>query len=145
MLFRKNRCRIIAGCGPLGAALARSWDRKGCKVVVIDTSQTNLRRLPIEFGGFKLEGDPTDVEVLEAAGIREAELFIASGGDDNTNLLLSQIASQIFGVKQVYARLDDAGKRSLIRDMPVEVISLHELADEDYGRLAETMDKGAAV
>ena len=48
-------------------------------------------------------------------------------------------------MKQVYARLDDAGKRSLIRDMPVEVISLHELADEDYGRLAETMDKGAAV
>ena len=107
MLFHKNKCIVIAGCGPLGAALAKSLYKKGHKVVVLDKDRESFRYLPEEFRGYEMEGDPTDPQVLKAAGIEDAGLFIASTQDDNTNLLLAQIASRIFHVSQVYARLDE--------------------------------------
>ena len=93
MLFHKNKCIVIAGCGPLGAALAKSLYKKGHKVVVLDKDRESFRYLPEEFRGYEMEGDPTDPQVLKAAGIEDAGLFIASTQDDNTNLLLAQIAN----------------------------------------------------
>ena len=138
MLFHKNKCIVIAGCGPLGAALAKSLYKKGHKVVVLDKDRESFRYLPEE-------GDPTDPQVLKAAGIEDAGLFIASTQDDNTNLLLAQIASRIFHVSQVYARLDDTGRHQLVTDLPVKPISLYDLSADDYGRLAETVSREVAV
>ena len=78
MLFHKNKCIVIAGCGPLGAALAKSLYKKGHKVVVLDKDRESFRYLPEEFRGYEMEGDPTDPRVLKEAGIEEAGLFIAS-------------------------------------------------------------------
>ena len=145
MLFHKNKCIVIAGCGPLGAALAKSLYKKGHKVVVLDKDRESFRYLPEEFKGYEMEGDPTDPQVLKAAGIEDAGLFIASTQDDNTNLLLAQIASRIFHVSQVYARLDDTGRHQLVTDLPVKPISLYDLSADDYGRLAETGSREVAV
>ena len=46
MLFHKNKCIVIAGCGPLGAALAKSLYKKGHKVVVLDKDRESFRYLP---------------------------------------------------------------------------------------------------
>ena len=145
MLFHKTKCIIIAGCGPLGAALANTLYKKGHKVVVLDKDRESFRYLPEEFKGYEMEGDPTDPQVLKAAGIEDAGLFIASTQDDNTNLLLAQIASRIFHVDQVYARLDDTGRHQLVTDLPVKPISLYDLSADDYGRLAETVSREVAV
>ena len=51
MLFHKNKCIVIAGCGPLGAALAKSLYKKGHKVVVLDKDRESFRYLPEEFRG----------------------------------------------------------------------------------------------
>ena len=59
MLFHKNKCIVIAGCGPLGAALAKSLYKKGHKVVVLDKDRESFRYLPEEFRGYEMEGDPT--------------------------------------------------------------------------------------
>ena len=96
MLFHKNKCIVIAGCGPLGAALAKSLYKKGPKVVVLDKDRESFRYLPDGFGGAEMEGDPTDPKVLKEAGIERAGMFIAATQDDNSNLLISQIASHIF-------------------------------------------------
>lgn len=145
MLFHRTKSIVIAGCGPLGAALAKSLYMKGHKVVVLDGDRESFRYLPEEFGGDEIEGDPTDPGVLKEAGIEDAGLFIASTQDDNINLLLAQIASRIFHVGQVYARLDDTGRHQLITDMSIKPISLYNLSADDYGRLAETVSREVAV
>lgn len=112
---------------------------------MLDKDRESFRYLPEEFRGYEMEGDPTDPQVLKAAGIEDAGLFIASTQDDNTNLLLAQIASCIFHVGQVYARLDDTGRHQLVTDLPVKPISLYDLSADDYGRLAETVSQEVAV
>lgn len=145
MLFHKSKGVIVVGCSPFGAALANSLYSKGHKVVVLDKDRESFRYLPEEFGGSELEGDPTDPSVLKEAGIERAGMFIAATQDDNSNLLISQIASRIFQVNQVYARLDDTSRSRLITDTPIKPICVYNLSADDYTHLAESVCPEVAV
>lgn len=145
MLFHKSKGIIIVGCSPFGAALANSLYNKGHKVVVLDKDRESFRYLPEEFGGSEMEGDPTDPSVLKEAGIERAGMFIAATQDDNSNLLISQIASRIFQVNQVYARLDDTSRSRLITDTPIKPICVYNLSADDYLHLAESVCPEVAV
>lgn len=145
MLFHKSKDIIIVGCSPFGAALANTLYNKGHKVVVLDKDRESFRYLPDHFGGSEMEGDPTDPTVLKEAGIEKAGMFIAATQDDNSNLLISQIASRIFQVHQVYARLDDTSRNRLITDLPIKPISVYNLSVDDYVNLAETVCQEVAV
>lgn len=145
MLSHKSKGVIIVGCSPFGAALANSLYSKGHKVVVLDKDRESFRYLPEEFGGSELEGDPTDPSVLKEAGIERAGMFIAATQDDNSNLLISQIASRIFQVNQVYARLDDTSRSRLITDTPIKPICVYNLSADDYTHLAESVCPEVAV
>lgn len=61
----------------VGAALAKSLYKKGHKVVVLDKDRESFRYLPEEFKDMRWKG-PNDPQVLKAAGIEDAGLFIAS-------------------------------------------------------------------
>ena len=145
MLFHKSKGIIIVGCSPFGAALANTLYNKGHKVVVLDRDRESFRYLPDGFGGAEMEGDPTDPKVLKEAGIERAGMFIAATQDDNSNLLISQIASHIFQVDQVYARLDDTRRSRLIRDTPIKPICVYNLSVDDYLNLAESVCQEVAV
>lgn len=145
MLFHKTKSIVIAGCGPLGASLAHTFYKKGHKVVVLDQERESFRYLSDEFSGYEMVGDPTDPVALKNAGIEDAVIFIAATQDDNTNLLSAQIASRIFHVKQVYARLDDISRRHLVTDLPIKPISLYNLSADDYAQLAESVSREVAV
>lgn len=145
MLFHKYKGVLIVGCSPFGAALANTLQNKGHKVIVLDKDRESFRYLPDEFGGSEMEGDPTDPRVLKEAGIEGARMMIAATQDDNTNLLISQIASRIFQVNRVYARLDDSSRSRLITDLPIKPICLYGLTADDYSHLAESVCQEVAV
>ena len=53
-------------------------------------------------------GDATEIAVLERAGIaRPPDLVLAVTGDDEDNLIISQIAKEGYGVPKVIARVND--------------------------------------
>ena len=145
MALHKKASIIIAGCGPFGAAMARTIYKKGYKVVVLDQDRDNFRYLPEEYGGYEMEGDPTDPRVLKEAGIGEAGIVMASTQDDNANLLIAQIASRIYHVEHVYARLEDPSRNHLIMDLPIEPICPIHLTADEYLDLAESVCRGVAV
>lgn len=145
MLFHKSKGIIIAGCSPFGAAMANSLYNKGHKVVILDKDRESFCYLPAEFGGSEMEGDPTDPDVLKEAGIERAGMFIAATQDDNSNLLISQIASRIFQVNKVYASLEDTNRSCLINDTPIRPICVYSLSADDYLRVAKSVCQEAAV
>ena len=61
-------------------------------------------------GGRFTVGTALEVEALEAAGIGEADVFIASTNGDNTNLVISQIAQRRFNVPKVIVRVLDPAR-----------------------------------
>jgi len=56
---------VIVGCGRLGAHLANHLSRDGHSVVAIDTEDRAFGNLSPEYSGFKVEGDATELAVLQ--------------------------------------------------------------------------------
>lgn len=96
---------VVVGCGRVGSQLATMLSVEGHNVVVIDRDESAFRRLGSTFNGVTIKGLGFDEEVLEQAGIREADAFAAVTNLDNTNLMAAEVARKIFGVKHVVARL----------------------------------------
>lgn len=96
---------IVVGCGRVGSQLATMLSVEGHNVVVIDKDEEAFRRLGGTFNGVTLVGLGFDEEVLEQAGVAEADAFAAVTNLDNTNLMAAEVARKIFGVHHVVARL----------------------------------------
>ncbi|MDD6807707.1 MAG: NAD-binding protein [Oscillospiraceae bacterium] len=122
MILERREKVIIVGCGRLGGRLASMLSDKGYQVVVIDNNEDAFMKLPETFGGIEIAADGIDLDTLQYADIDEASVFIATTGNDNLNSLLSQIASRIYGVPNVYVRFEDTDKELLIQGFNIEGI-----------------------
>lgn len=114
---------LIMGCGRLGARVAGNLDQSGHRVTVLDISQSAFRRLPEAFGGTKAVGNGMDGPVLERAGIREMDAFMAVTQGDNRNYFASQMAKEIYGVGRVLCRIYDPVREQIFRELGLETFS----------------------
>lgn len=126
---------IVAGCSRLGASIASMFSLEGRDVVVIDMDKRAFRGLSGNYSGFSLEGDATDIDVLRKAGIEKADLLVAATNDDNTNIMVSEVAKRIFGVEKVISRIYDTDKEIVYREFEIETIEPFELTLREFERL----------
>ena len=99
---------IIAGGGKVGANVARSLLRLGHEVTLIEQRRDRFEQLEDEFEHQVQRGDATELHVLERAGVaRPPDIVLALTGDDEDNLVISQLAKEKYGVAQVIARVND--------------------------------------
>ncbi len=99
---------ILAGGGKVGTNVTRSLLESGHEVTLIEQRRDRFERLEAEFGHVAMLGDATEISVLERAGIgRPPDLLLAVTGDDEDNLVISQIAREGYGVAKVIARVND--------------------------------------
>jgi trk system potassium uptake protein TrkA len=102
------RYAIVAGGGKIGANITRALLDMGQEVTLIEQRRDRFERLEEELGPVALLGDATEIHVLERAGIaRPPDLVLAVTGDDEDNLVISQIAKEGYGVPKVIARVND--------------------------------------
>ncbi len=83
---------IIAGGGKVGQTLARQLVAEGHNLTVIDMDSRVLERSVEDYDAIGVMGNCASREVLEKAGIREAELVIAATNADEVNLLCCMTA-----------------------------------------------------
>jgi trk system potassium uptake protein TrkA len=114
---------IIVGCGRVGASTAAELARAGHDVVVIDRDPDAFRLLPSGFAGRTLVGTGFDREVLESAGIREADALVASASGDNTNAVAARIAKETYRVPDVVARIFDPRRADIYRRYGVQAFA----------------------
>ena len=99
---------IIAGGGKVGSNIARSLLEMQHEVTLIEQRRDRFAQLEAEFGHAAMLGDATEIAVLERAGIaRPPDLVLAVTGDDEDNLIISQIAKEGYGVPKAIARVND--------------------------------------
>lgn len=120
---------LIVGAGRVGSAVARSALAAGHEVSVLDDDPLSHERLDAgmdttweEAGGRFTVGTALEVEALIAAGIEEADVFIASTNGDNTNLTISQVAQRRFGVDRVIVRVMDPARSDWYREQGLNTI-----------------------
>jgi trk system potassium uptake protein TrkA len=99
---------IVAGGGKVGSNVTRSLLAMGHEVTLVEQRRDRFERLEEEFGPVVMQGDATEIHVLERAGIeRPPDLVLAVTGDDEDNLVIAQIAKEGYGVPKAIARVND--------------------------------------
>jgi trk system potassium uptake protein TrkA len=99
---------MIVGGGRTGTQLAYLLMEQNHQVRVLDHRKEVLARLHRELPTEVIfEGNATELEVLERAGIREVDVLAACTTADEDNLVVCYLARQQFGVPRTIARIND--------------------------------------
>ena len=127
---------VIMGCGRVGSALAKTLERGGHDVSVIDRDAQAFRRLPPEFAGQRVTGVGFDRDTLVEAGIERASAFAAVSSGDNSNIISARLARETFGVEHVVARIYDARRAEVYQKLGIpSVATVRWTADQVMRRL----------
>ena len=124
------------GCGRVGSTLARSLEKRGHTVAVIDLDVESFRRLGPEFAGKTVKGVGFDREVLMEAGIDQADGFAAVSSGDNSNILSARVVRETFDVHNVVARIYDPGRAEVYERLGIPTVAtVRWTADQVLRRL----------
>lgn len=137
-LFEAKKAKpytIIVGCGRLGANLANALSNEGDNVLIMDNDKDSFRRLAPNFGGLSVVADGTDLDKLREARIEHATAVIAVTNHDNTNIMVAQMARDMFGVGHVIARLYDPECESVYRELGISTICPATLSAKEIDKL----------
>jgi len=99
---------LIIGGGKVGLNTARQLMQLGHEIALVEQRKTRYNLIAGWLGEDALVfGDGTEIWVLEKAGIGRADLVVAVTGDDEDNIIISQVAKLKFGVPKVVARVNN--------------------------------------
>lgn len=140
-IFNKDEEYIlIIGCGRLGASLANDLSDKEKNVIVVDSYKSSFRKLSPSFGGLTVTGDATSINVLKEAQIEKAGIVIVVTNDDNVNIMISQMAKELFDSKKVISRLFDPDRKSVYEGFDINLIYPAILSVNEINRLLYKKD-----
>ena len=103
---------LIAGAGRVGEQAAHLFTATRHHVTVIEQRKARLDELgdaPYDV----VHGDACEPGVLESAGALNADLLLASTGQDEDNLVIALLAKRQFVVGRTLARVNDPGNEWL--------------------------------
>lgn len=113
---------LIIGCQNVGSTLANSLSRLGHEVSIVDQHMESFRYLDSDFTGITVAGVPIDQDVLRRAGIEGCDAVAAVTSDDNINVMVSQLAKEIFNVPKVLARVYDPRREDVFSHFGLHTI-----------------------
>ncbi|WP_089879776.1 cation:proton antiporter domain-containing protein [Halogeometricum limi] len=113
---------LVIGGGNVGRALAERLEDRGENVVLIEQNPEVIETA--RNAGFTVhQGDGTETDVLRSAGAANAKIVVAATGDDDVNLLVSQLASSKFQPETIIARANNPDNVDAFEELGVRTIS----------------------
>ena len=111
---------LVVGAGKVGSNLAITLETLGHDVSLVDENTEHLDAATnlalINFNGLRICGVPIDVDVLRSAGIESCDAVAAVTPDDNINIMVAEVATQFFGIKNVFARIYDPAREKVFAE-----------------------------
>ena len=126
---------VIIGCGRLGASLANAISDKDASVMIVDRDERAFRKLGTSYGGLTLTGKATDIAVLCSAEIERADTVVSVTNDDNTNIMVAQIARNVYHIPNVICRLYDPEREIVYKEFGIDTICPTVLSTREIDRL----------
>ncbi|MDR3316331.1 MAG: TrkA family potassium uptake protein [Coriobacteriales bacterium] len=116
---------VINGGGKIGEYLASTLLKKGHEVAIIEKSSRKIDHLAITLPSkaLMINGDGCDSVFQADAGTEEADIFVATTGSDDVNLVSCEIAHAVFSVSRVIARVNSPKNERIFRRIGIEPVS----------------------
>ena len=96
---------IICGAGKVGFSISKQLSAQGHSVTIVDQSSEDIKKINDTQDVKGIVGRATLPSVLENAGAENADMIIAVTRNDETNMIVCQLASSLFNVSKKIARI----------------------------------------
>ena len=96
---------IICGAGQVGFSISKQLSSQGHSITVIDESTEFIKKINEAQDVKGIVGRATLPSVLENAGAEKADMIIAVTRNDETNMVVCQLASSLFNIQKKIARI----------------------------------------
>ena len=96
---------IICGAGKVGYSIANQLSRQGHSITVVDKTSEDIQKISDNLDAKGIVGIATHPSVLEQADAKNADMVIAVTRNDETNMIVCQIAHSLFNVSRKIARI----------------------------------------
>ena len=106
---------IVVGGGKVGFYLTKTLLSEGHEVLLIEKEADKSEQYLEHFGAVVVNGDGAEAATMAAAGAARADVVIAVTGEDEDNLVISQMAKQKFNVDRTIARVNNPKNEQLFR------------------------------
>ncbi len=111
---------VIVGGGNVGYNLAERLSTSNY-VVLIEKDPETGKKLAGKINVLIMQGDGCDPGILKKAGITRADVVAAVTGSDVDNLVVCQIAKDIFHVKRTVAKVNDPKNEKIFYQLGVDI------------------------
>ena len=125
---------IICGAGRVGFSISKQLSAQGHSITVIDPSSEFIQKINETQDVKGVVGRATYPSVLEKAGAEDADMIIAVTQNDETNMVICQVAYSIFKINKKIARVRGQeflggkwGKLYGESNLPIDVIISPEM------------------
>jgi trk system potassium uptake protein TrkA len=145
---------IIIGGGKIGYYLLKTLKERNYDVVLIERDKYICQSIAEDIDSGIICGDGTDIDVLNDAGINEAEVIAAVTGTDEENLVICQIAKCSFNISKTIARVNNPKNIAMFKALGVDktVCSTEVIAnlieyefDKDNFKIIQTFERGSMI
>jgi trk system potassium uptake protein len=96
---------IICGAGRVGFSICNQLSKQGHSVTVIDKNGSDIQKINDTQDAKGIVGIATYPSVLEKADAKNADMIIAVTRNDETNMIVCQIAHSLFKIPRKIARI----------------------------------------
>ena len=96
---------IICGAGKVGFSISKQLSSQGHSVTVIDQSSEDIKKINDTQDAKGIVGRASLPSVLENAGAENTDMIIAVTRNDETNMVVCQLASSLFNIPKKIARI----------------------------------------
>ena len=125
---------IVCGAGKVGYTISKQLSAQGHSITVIDQSSELIQKINDTLDVKGIVGRASFPSVLDKAGANEADMIIAVTRNDETNMVVCQIAYSIFNINKKIARIRGQdflgpkwGKLFGESNLPIDVIISPEI------------------
>lgn len=131
---------IIAGCGKVGQKITEKLSAESnLDITVVDLKGDIINNVVSKYDAMGISGDCINVEILEEAGVNEADILIAVTGSDELNFTTCLLAKKL-GVRNTIARIRKPEYRKTINlfkhDLGLELVINSDIsAAEEISRV----------
>jgi trk system potassium uptake protein TrkA len=110
---------VIMGGGRVGLSLATLLIEDGYDITLIENNEMLSNNASIELDALVICGSGTDTKTLEEANIQDADFFVATTGNDETNLL-SCILVREYGIPKIIARVSNTDHEEAFKKVGID-------------------------
>ena len=96
---------IICGAGKVGFSISKQLAAQGHSITVIDQSSEDIKKINDTQDVKGIVGRASLPSVLENAGAENTDMIIAVTRNDETNMVVCQLASSLFNISKKIARI----------------------------------------